>query len=702
MMLAQETKAARVIGKTISTDFGIEDEGLIMGYLQNNIYSNKPKAICQEIMSNARDAHREIGTPNRPIAVKLPSRFNPTWECQDFGPGIAPDRVAKVFVRYGASTKRDDNTQTGGFGIGAKVPWAYADLFTIRTIAVEDGINIMRTYVAIKHGENGKPCLKEIGEPEETQEHTGTTIIIDIQPSEFAYFADYTTKVTQFWETRPDISCVDETLLTSYETYDWHYETANWKIGNKKGYYGESHACIDGIPYPINVNEFSDIGKNLTNILNTNCVMFFKVGELTVSLSRENLDYTKRTKAAIVNRLKEIQEFIDKEITDNIACAGNLWEANVLFNKLNAVFTVSNLTKGILWNGIEVSGEPIAINRGFNMRQYFFSDRTKSEKAYDIKPKENVILAYDDLGKTRPDTRRIATLHDKFPDAYIFCLIPPVDTVGTTIDTWKTENHWDDIKAGIHMLSNVEPKHIPRVKSAKPTSKNKFMKGVSTWDDTQDQWVPCLDADAATGSGIYIAKSGKYWNYNHDTPQHTRLLTFGVLSTTDKLYLIPSRYVNSCYEKTKLGAGWKRLSDIKKQAFHAFYQANSQAVKELEEKKTKDGSVDETFGYIGPMLRKHINKFQNKALRDWIQASIDIENDTESSEAVKLRGLAALAHEQLRIGVVASTVLNDLRDAVDDKVREFIDQSFDNGYNDLSYSKTNVDKVVACINAILP
>ena len=113
--------------------FSIKDTGMIFDILRSKMYSNPILAICREISCNARDAHREVGKPDVPVQIMLPNHFDPNYRIKDFGPGISPDRISNIFIQYTASTKRDDNIQTGGFGLGAKTPFAYSDSFAINT-----------------------------------------------------------------------------------------------------------------------------------------------------------------------------------------------------------------------------------------------------------------------------------------------------------------------------------------------------------------------------------------------------------------------------------------------------------------------------------------------------------------------------------------------------------------------------------------
>src|SRR5271157_1549221 len=92
--------------------FSIKDQGMIFEILRSKMYSNPILAICREITSNARDAHREVGKPELPIQIHLPVGLEPEYRVKDFGPGISPDRMVNIFIQYTASTKRDDRKST--------------------------------------------------------------------------------------------------------------------------------------------------------------------------------------------------------------------------------------------------------------------------------------------------------------------------------------------------------------------------------------------------------------------------------------------------------------------------------------------------------------------------------------------------------------------------------------------------------------
>src|SRR5574343_369620 len=98
----------------------------------STLYKYPIRTVCQEYICNARDAMREAGTFGKmPMKISVPNNFSPVFKVRDYGVGLSPDRVRNVFVNYGSSTKRNTNTQTGGFGIGAKSAFAITDSFVV-------------------------------------------------------------------------------------------------------------------------------------------------------------------------------------------------------------------------------------------------------------------------------------------------------------------------------------------------------------------------------------------------------------------------------------------------------------------------------------------------------------------------------------------------------------------------------------------
>jgi hypothetical protein len=326
--------------------FSIQDTGMIFDILRNKMYSNPILAICREISCNARDAHREVGKADVPVHIHIPNTLEPYYKVKDFGPGISPERMSNIFIKYTASTKRIDNIQTGGFGLGAKTPFSYSDTFSI--ITVVDGVQYNYSCF-IDETKVGKLML--MGESP-TSEPNGTEIIIPVQPKNFNEFSTWTEQACRHWKVRPVIKGGH---------LEWKeiipiLEGTNWTIAHSEGYNRNCRLIIDGIEYPL---ELSVLKKYADASLIDSCmgdfIMHFGVGELSLSASREQVYVDEKTQRVLRERLSLVQKEIKKSTTDKIDSIPNLWLANIYYRKeLRQAFNNIRFLGTLTWKGIEL------------------------------------------------------------------------------------------------------------------------------------------------------------------------------------------------------------------------------------------------------------------------------------------------------------------------------------------------------------
>lgn len=94
------------------------------------LYSSPARAVLREYLANAIDAHVEAGGKRPPVEISLPSRDNDNvLSIRDYGNGMSEEGFTQILSRYGASTKRNSNKLTGGFGLGAKAGFAVGNEF---------------------------------------------------------------------------------------------------------------------------------------------------------------------------------------------------------------------------------------------------------------------------------------------------------------------------------------------------------------------------------------------------------------------------------------------------------------------------------------------------------------------------------------------------------------------------------------------
>ena len=193
---------SNVVGESIP--FSIGDSSVIIDIIRKKIYSHPLRTMVQEYLSNARDACTEAGKDASSIRVRLPSNIKPEFIIRDYGIGMSDETIKDVFVRYGISTKRHNNSQLGYFGIGAKSGWAVSDSFIVESFY--EGTH--REYIA-DIGENKEGRLLLFRESATDQEN-GILIKIPIKQEDIGNVIKAYTRATCFWKTKPVVEHLDQ------------------------------------------------------------------------------------------------------------------------------------------------------------------------------------------------------------------------------------------------------------------------------------------------------------------------------------------------------------------------------------------------------------------------------------------------------------------------------------------------------------
>lgn len=173
--------------------------GFVMSLFSDKIYSDKIAAPIREYSTNAMDAHTESDQSRRPIEVEFPSPLNHTFRIRDFGRGLSFEDVAKIYVSYCESTKRDDMRTNGTLGIGSKSGFAYSDTFTV--VSRHGGKRI--TYVAEK-GEIGR-AIKFHSEDMDEGEETGVEIRIAVKACDVSAFRSRACEIYRVFQVTPNV-----------------------------------------------------------------------------------------------------------------------------------------------------------------------------------------------------------------------------------------------------------------------------------------------------------------------------------------------------------------------------------------------------------------------------------------------------------------------------------------------------------------
>ncbi len=146
------------IGQTKKVDsFTLSNSKEFFEILSKNLYSYPVIATIRETMCNAWDAHIKADKTDIPIKAYLEGT---DLVVEDFGTGIPHDQIQPIYGVFGASTKIYDKTQTGGFGLGCKAPFAITSSFTVQNI--HGGIKSIYSCIRSDPNNNDLPTIRTI------------------------------------------------------------------------------------------------------------------------------------------------------------------------------------------------------------------------------------------------------------------------------------------------------------------------------------------------------------------------------------------------------------------------------------------------------------------------------------------------------------------------------------------------------------
>lgn len=282
----------------------------------NDTYADKAQAILRELVANGIDAHIMADRKDRPVEVILPTELEPTCTIRDFGTGMHHDFVMGPFMEYtNGSTKDQDDTQIGGFGIGSKSPLSYVDAFTLRV--VHDGI--LSVYTLFKD-ESGIPAIGLQGQTT-TDEHPGVEVSFPVQAEDVASFHEAAQRALQFFRPLP--------LVTNGKVTPPEYTFVGTEWAMRKSH-GPLGVILGGVRYPVTTASLSyDLrtDERLKPLLEYGLDLTLPIGACGIAMSREQLSYVPKTSANIKVALeKVIDDVIQTFATIFDGCATE-WDA---------------------------------------------------------------------------------------------------------------------------------------------------------------------------------------------------------------------------------------------------------------------------------------------------------------------------------------------------------------------------------------
>lgn len=256
-------------------------EMLIVG-ARENIYSYPIRTAVQEYVNNGKDSNREAGNPDHMMDIDIPDSSKPVIRIRDYGTGLSPEGVDKVYRWTGKSTKRGRVTKngiklTGKYGIGGKIGYKICDVFNVNSYY--NGIK----YEFMAHKMNHKIGQFDMINQSPTAEPNGLEIILPLRSNNDIQVArDAIRRIFEFWKDKPNFNKTIEFKKTLYENDDIVIKE-NCGLG----------VLLDGTPYSLTTNDY-DLDRDLIKLLNdkwhNNVYFKAQVDELEVPMNREFIE----------------------------------------------------------------------------------------------------------------------------------------------------------------------------------------------------------------------------------------------------------------------------------------------------------------------------------------------------------------------------------------------------------------------------
>lgn len=294
-----------VLGTQESVSMGVSNDAALMHIFSATLYTYPKLATVREIICNAWDAHIAAGITDRPIEVNVQEG---RVSVRDFGYGIAHAKIGEIYGTYGNSTKRDDSTVTGGFGLGSKAPFAYTDNFEVISHHVGQKTIYRVSKSSMEKG--GKPTINKIVDmpTQETGMQVSFSLIKEADGSDFLALIN---EVIQFGEIPVKLNGSMVTLELPMSQSKSGYLINDMRCTIK----GRVKLRYGNVVYPIPEHDvYADLYRKVLKDMeglwfNTNIIFMADPDTITIAPSRETLILTDSTVEAITELLKKYKPY---------------------------------------------------------------------------------------------------------------------------------------------------------------------------------------------------------------------------------------------------------------------------------------------------------------------------------------------------------------------------------------------------------
>ncbi len=289
------------IGGGKAAAFSMTDSADFLFMLSDNLYSNKPLAVVREVVCNAWDSHIVSGCTDKPIQITI---TKDKFIVRDFGKGIPPELITDIYCTYGNSTKTNDGNQTGGFGLGSKAPFAYAEHFQVTNHHKHS-----KTIYSLSKSSaevQGKPGIKAVVTIATTE--SGVEVSIPLKYEDMSTFIQLVKMITANGSMNVELNSQKLPTFAFNTTVNSWLVVSDYQLGRQ---YNESIFVRYGnVIYPIPNNDvYDDYLTKLRHLMGRfsgqgwQLVLQALPNTIAVTPSRESLSMTDKTTAAIADLL---------------------------------------------------------------------------------------------------------------------------------------------------------------------------------------------------------------------------------------------------------------------------------------------------------------------------------------------------------------------------------------------------------------
>lgn len=458
-----------------------------------DLYSDTMMAPIREYISNAIDSHVEAGQ-TRPIDVRKPSMLKPFFEVEDYGIGMSLDTIRKVYSMYGYSTKRHSDDYVGMLGVGSKSGLTYSN--SINITSVHDGTLVHFTISRGNKNADGKVSGNgadiDIHAVEPTDRPNGVKVQIPV-----ADIAEFGRKIDSFVQyARPGSINVDGKPVTGKVEGATKVNDNIFLTTAQYGGTREDIVVAGGVPYRA--------GKRLSQNLpySNNVIAYVPVGTVEFTPSREDLQYTAKTQAAIEHIKAVIERDLRAAATADIDGAATHIDAWVKYQ------TWASMIRGkVKYKGVEIPERGLytqdRIDFVYELNRYrnAVSQDTKVHISPDYLKSAVIVHNFDNKTVTGSNRSKLKYYFEQQKMAVRTVLI--YTGTGSPAAPWDSEVpvvDWADVKAV----------KVPRAAPGQGTRVNTEPK-VEIYDPNSSRYDKRveLDYDAVQGQHLLLVSPGE-------------------------------------------------------------------------------------------------------------------------------------------------------------------------------------------------